>query len=166
MKNFSFKHQGKELWYSRSLACNLITVKVKERWFHKEIYVLANRRGPGCEFNKGFWNVPGGFIDFDEDSIECAIRETKEECGIDIPREKIKFIDLDTRPRGKRQTMVATHAAVVSYKDFPDEIVQTDKSSDCEADLVKWIDIRDLYKYSWVPGQEQMIKRVLKQLGF
>lgn len=158
MKNFSFNHQGKELWYSRSLACNLIVFRIKG-WFLKSVSVLANRRGSGCEFNKGLWNVPGGFIDFDEDAIECAIRETKEECGIDIPREKVQFDGLDTNPRGKRQTMVASHVAMVHEKDFPDTDLKTTGGEEDEVAEIKWIDIRDLDKYDWVPRQKEMIRR-------
>ena len=79
MNNFEFEYEGKTYWYSRSLAVNCVLFyhdPLNERW-----YVLANKRGQGCEFNKGLWNVPGGFIDFNESAAECACRECKEETG-------------------------------------------------------------------------------------
>jgi len=32
----------------------------------------------------GFWSTPGGHLEFGENPFECAIRETKEETGVNI----------------------------------------------------------------------------------
>ena len=44
--------------------------------------VLLGKRGgsPG----KGTWSLPSGYVDFEEDFLTTAIRETKEETGLDI----------------------------------------------------------------------------------
>jgi ADP-ribose pyrophosphatase YjhB (NUDIX family) len=44
--------------------------------------VLLGKRGgnPG----KGTWSLPSGYIDYEEDFLTTAIRETKEETGLDI----------------------------------------------------------------------------------
>jgi len=44
--------------------------------------VLLGKRGesPG----KGAWSLPSGYIDYDEDLLTTAIRETKEETGLDV----------------------------------------------------------------------------------
>jgi 8-oxo-dGTP diphosphatase len=44
--------------------------------------VLLGRRGgsPG----KGTWSLPSGYIDYEEDFLTTAIRETKEETGLDV----------------------------------------------------------------------------------
>jgi 8-oxo-dGTP diphosphatase len=44
--------------------------------------VLLGRRGgsPG----KGTWSFPSGYIDYEEDFLSTAIRETKEETGLDV----------------------------------------------------------------------------------
>jgi ADP-ribose pyrophosphatase YjhB (NUDIX family) len=44
--------------------------------------VLLGKRGgdPG----KGTWSLPSGYIDYQEDFLTAAIRETKEETGLDI----------------------------------------------------------------------------------
>ena len=64
MTHFEFEHDGKKLWYSRSLACSVIILRYSDDC--KNIEVLAAKRGAGVEYNRGKWNVPGGFIDFDE----------------------------------------------------------------------------------------------------
>lgn len=36
------------------------------------------------EPRKGFWSIPAGFLEFDEDITECAVREMKEETNLDV----------------------------------------------------------------------------------
>lgn len=80
MKNFPFEYGGQTYWYSRSVACSLylfIYVKNTKQW-----YILVSQRGPGCPSNINKWNVPGGYLDFDETPGEAARRECFEETGI------------------------------------------------------------------------------------
>lgn len=44
--------------------------------------VLLVRRA--VEPRAGFWSLPSGFVEYDESVVETAIRETKEETGIDV----------------------------------------------------------------------------------
>jgi 8-oxo-dGTP diphosphatase len=48
----------------------------------KEGTVLLGRRRGG--FGAGTWGLPQGYIEFDEDFITAAIREVKEETGLDV----------------------------------------------------------------------------------
>ena len=49
------------------------------------IYVLFQQRSQFVDNNKGLWDVSaGGHINLGETNIETAIRETKEEIGVDI----------------------------------------------------------------------------------
>ena len=154
MKNFEFEHDGQKLWYSRSLACNLI-VFVKHK--NGQFSVLANKRGQGCEFNKGRWNVPGGFIDFDEDAVQCAIRECREECGVEIKRERVRFFSLMTKPNGGRQTMVAIHYAVFDEDETKEWDFMPLTCEPGEVDEVRMIPLEDLNEYKWCYNQTSMI---------
>ena len=154
MKNFEFEHNGEKLWYSRSLACNLLVFIKKS----DGVYILANKRGQGCEFNKGLWNVPGGFIDFDEDSKDCAIRETWEETNIRVPRDKVNFLKLDTYPHGKRQTMIAVHYAIFNEDEIEDWKFSTEHCEQNEVEQIELIHLDDLSYVSWTNNQLQLIR--------
>jgi ADP-ribose pyrophosphatase YjhB (NUDIX family) len=55
------------------VACSIVEVKNK--------IVLLKR---GIEPEKGKWVIPGGYVDRGEEVVAAALREAKEECGIDI----------------------------------------------------------------------------------
>jgi ADP-ribose pyrophosphatase YjhB (NUDIX family) len=48
----------------------------------KDGYVLLGKRRGG--FGEGKWGLPQGYIEFDEDFLTAAIREVKEETGLDV----------------------------------------------------------------------------------
>jgi 8-oxo-dGTP diphosphatase len=48
----------------------------------KEGTVLLGKRGGG--FGEGTWGLPQGYIEYDEDFLTAAIREVKEETGLDV----------------------------------------------------------------------------------
>ena len=164
MKNFEFEHEGKKLWYSRSLACSVIILRYSDDC--KNIEVLVTKRGVGVEYNRGKWNVPGGFIDFDENAKECAIRETWEETGVKLPPERVYFEYLDTDPHGARQTMAAIHYAIFAINETKDWKFSTAHSEPDEVEEIKWININDLDKYEWMNGQISNIKRVIEYFSY
>jgi 8-oxo-dGTP diphosphatase len=60
--------------------------------------VLLGRRGesPG----KGTWSLPSGYIDYEEDFLTAAIRETKEETGLEVEiRSVINLVSSFVSPR-------------------------------------------------------------------
>jgi ADP-ribose pyrophosphatase YjhB (NUDIX family) len=160
MNNFEFEHEGKKLWYSRSLACNIM---VYRRTTEDEWEVLACKRGQGCEFNKGLWNIPGGFIDFNEDSVECALRELKEETGVVIKNKcDVFFNKLDTKPHGKRQTMVASHYACFIEEDTYDWEFSTENGEPGETEEIAWIPLKHINQFKWTHGQKELIENTFE----
>src|SRR4051794_23535581 len=49
------------------------------------VYVLLVRRTPEARFMGGVWVFPGGAVDAGEDEGEAAVRELREEAGVDVP---------------------------------------------------------------------------------
>ena len=83
MKNFEIEHEGKKYWVSRSMAAVVYVFA----FIGKDVYVLANKRGPGLPTNVGKWNCPSGSLDFNETLEECGIREVVAETGYKITTE-------------------------------------------------------------------------------
>lgn len=49
--------------------------------------VLLGRRG--SEPGRGTWSLPSGYIDWEEDYISAAVRETREETGLEVEVEEL-----------------------------------------------------------------------------
>jgi NAD+ diphosphatase len=79
----SKKHKGLYLcgvcnfdfYINPKTTCSLIIINKK-----KEILLGVRKRLP----KKGFWELPGGFIDLDESAEEAAKREAKEELNLKV----------------------------------------------------------------------------------
>lgn len=78
---------------------------------------------------KGCWAFPGGFIEMDETTEQCAIRELKEETGLDVS--DIKQIGcyskVDRDPRGRTITV-----AYLAIFDEPVEVTGLDDAAKAE----------------------------------
>jgi len=68
---------------------------------------------------RGFWAIPGGFVEMDEDVPDAASRELREETGLDIPAAELVEIGVFGRPgrdpRGR--TISVVYASEVSHED-------------------------------------------------
>ena len=71
MNNFPITQDGKTYWISRSMAVScFVFAPINGEW-----HVLANQRGTGTPDYQGYWNVPCGYLDFDETTKHGALRE-------------------------------------------------------------------------------------------
>lgn len=142
MKNFSITTEnGNTYWISRSCAAECAVFK----WFDGCWHVLANKRGPGCPNNVGLWNIPSGYLDYNESLEDCAIRETFEETGIhiDVPY----LYTVDSRPEhDMRQNVVTVFWTVYNGND----ILTSSNSEPNEVEDIRWIPINELNNYEWI----------------
>jgi 8-oxo-dGTP pyrophosphatase MutT (NUDIX family) len=71
---------GRTVWLSRSVA---VVVHV---WMKVDgvFYLLTGKRGPGCPDEVGRWNLPCGYLDWDEDLQQACQREVWEETGVKL----------------------------------------------------------------------------------
>lgn len=126
------------------------------------IKVLLVKRGN--EPFKGKWALPGGFLNEDETAEECALRELKEETGLDLKPNQIyqvhTFTSLDRDPRGRTISICfsafvdyekvaggddAAEAQWVSFADLPD--LAFDHEAMCETSLNFMRTIMMAYRY-------------------
>lgn len=144
-------------YISRSCAVETIVLTRKNNTWH----VLANKRGPGCFNNVGLWNVPSGYVDYNETCEQTGVRETFEETGVHISSEELNFYCIDSVPEG-RQNIVIVYYTVIDPE-------RTDTSRNyCEKDEVDeilWIPEENLDKVRWISYDHiQRVKNVIKML--
>jgi len=153
MKNRPVQIDGKEEWISRSIAA--VTYVFTD--INGDTYVLANKRGKGMPNNVGKWNAPSGFLDYDEDLEDCAVREVFEETGVKIKKEDVKMFQLDSDPKRTNQVVLARFFA--NYDGDPD-VLTTENAEPDEVEEVKWVKINDIKNYEWTSEahHEAMVK--------
>ncbi len=100
----------------------------------QDLNVLLVERGK--DPYKGRWAFPGGFLNMDETSGQCAIRELKEETGIEgVHLEQLgAFSDVDRDPRGRVISVV--YLALVRLSDH-------DPVAGDDAAKAQWFRVRD-----------------------
>ena len=105
----------------------------------KEPKVLLIQRGN--EPFKGCWAFPGGFMNMDESTEQCVIRELEEETGLKVT--KIKQIGayskVDRDPRGR--TVTVAYLAIIDK-------IEAVKGLD-DAAKAQWFPISDLPKLAF-----------------
>lgn len=100
----------------------------------KEPRVLLIQRGN--DPYKGHWAFPGGFLDMDETTEQCAIRELKEETGLEVS-EVVQigaYSKVDRDPRGRN-----IGVAYLAIIDAPEHVEGQDDAANAQ-----WISIASL----------------------
>ena len=90
----------------------------------------------GADPFKGAWAFPGGFMNMDETTEQCAIRELEEETGLKVTKvQQIgAYSKVDRDPRGR--TITVAYLAIV---DSTNAVIGQDDASKAE-----WFPITDL----------------------
>ena len=70
---------------------------------HREVLLIQRKNDP----YKGKWALPGGFIEMDETLLEAAVRELREETGLNIPVME-QFRTFDAIGRDPRHRTIST----------------------------------------------------------
>lgn len=90
----------------------------------------------GADPYKGAWAFPGGFMNMDETTEQCAIRELEEETGLKVTKvQQIgAYSKVDRDPRGR--TITVAYLAIIST---PEAVKGQDDAAKAE-----WFPITDL----------------------
>ena len=102
----------------------------------------------GNEPFKGYWAFPGGFMNMDETTEQCAVRELEEETGLKITEIKQigAYSKVDRDPRGR--TITVAYLAIIDK-------VENVKGLD-DAAKAQWFPISDLPKLAF--DHEEIMK--------
>ena len=159
-----FDKYGKFIgWFSRSMA-TAIFVFCRDK--NGNLFVLASERGKGAADFQGYWNCPCGYLDFNETTKQCAIRELEEETGIGVSEEIVKFINYEDDP------VTANHQNVtfrfgVNVTDHTIEQLSnfSHKGNEKnEVGQIAWIPVKDIDKYQWAFNHKARIVEIGHEL--
>ena len=107
-----------------SVTCDCIVITRE-----KSPQVLLIQRG--AEPYKGCWALPGGFMDMDETAEQCAVRELKEETGLDVDINDViqvgAYTTVDRDPRGR-----TVGIAYLTRIDHPVEVTGLDDAANAQ----------------------------------
>ena len=80
----------------------------------------------GADPYKGYWAFPGGFMNMDETTEQCAIRELEEETGLKVStvRQIGAYSKVDRDPRGR--TITVAYLAII---DKPAQVTGQDDAA-------------------------------------
>lgn len=161
MKNFPVTYDGKTYWISRAVAvAGFIYMSVGEEM---ETYILANKRGENTPNFQGYWNVPCGYLDFDETTQEACAREIYEETGLSIDPEDLKFdVFSEDLANSQNITIKYYHKIHVAYRSQAPKL-NSAHSEEKEVDGLLWIPLKQLDNYRWAFNHQANIKRIYKK---
>ena len=125
---------GEELWISRSVVVICVVARITD---DNKIEILAEKRGPLVSAT-GRWCFPCAYLDYDEDLADAVIREVQEETGYTLERKDVNFIDINSKPEGKKQNVGIRHIAFIDNdkKQISDFELDTNEVTE-----LKWIEI-------------------------
>jgi len=158
---------GRIVWLSRSSA---VTTTVACRVDGK-VYILLGKRGEGCPDEVGKWNLPCGYLDWDETLPEAAVREVFEETGVNlmaIPEASILLkhmqqpwrVNSGYRPGSKQN--VSHHFYVV----FEAEALPLTSTEYCEPDEIaelQWREISQLGELDYAFRHGEIMQEFLSR---
>lgn len=157
---------GREAWLSRSVVVAVTAVVL----CGAEPYVLINRRGPGLPNYVGYWNLPCGYLDYDETTSEAAVREVWEECGVDVrPLWQSAIVEymnsvwgLDSTPKGAKQNVSLHYGLLTEVDTLPQ--VCTLNAEQNEVSEVCWWPLRKVDELEYAFGHDQKINLFLQRI--
>lgn len=163
MQNFPFEHDGKTLWYSRAVAvtgfifCN----------FDGVIKVLINKRGKGTPDFQGMWNVPCGYLDFNESAEEAVCREVGEETGVLITPEALELWTVNSSPKENRQNVTLRYIGAVesNIAELTTGKLKNGGEQD-EVDEIAWISEEEIDNYEWAFNHKVLVKEAFNLVGW
>lgn len=145
-------------WFSRSVAV-ATAVLLKDtksgQWF-----ILAGQRGAGTPDYQGYWNLPCGYLDYNEDTKEAAIREVYEETGIKLNPTQVKSFGSSSSPYENRQNVIFFYIAILN-EDKSTLNFSFDNMEENEVSGLQWLPLDKCGTLQWAFDHDELIEKVL-----
>lgn len=129
----------------------------------KTLWILANKRGPGCPNEVDKWNMPCGYMDAGSAEENCS-KEVYEETGLKISPDEFSLIGISDT--GKERNVTLRYIAVLHGEKPELPSVESLKGlggEENEVSEIKWIDINFLDKYKWAFNHDKVIEKTLME---
>ncbi len=138
---------GETYWVHRSVAVCVIAV-------HNNKFLL-NKRGKNAPDFQGCWNLPCGYLDFDETTKEAAARELFEECGVKVNPDNFQFLYVDDKPTSNKQNVVFHYVVRLDG-----EMETTaDNADDGEVEEIGYFTRKEIENMSMAFNHKEIIQR-------
>jgi len=160
---------GRTIWLSRAVAVVGTICLIKD----KIPYFLLSKRGKGAADYQGLWNLPCGYLDYNETSGEAFMREVWEECGVNIKKildsDNIVVADfsespwsVNTKITENRQNVCLHHGVVYFVDELPIPVVMNEVEED-EVEAVEWVSIYDINNFEYAFGHRERIQMFIEK---
>jgi len=157
---------GREIWVSRSVAVVVCIVLECEG----QPYILVNQRGTGVPDCQGYWNLPCGYLDYDETTTEAAVREVWEECGVNalalLALADHEFFstpwDISSVPTDNRQNVTIHHGLHAQVAALP-AVSNANNEPDETADI-RWLPLAQADTLEFAFNHRERIAKYLHHL--
>lgn len=158
---------GREIWVSRSVTVAVCILLVCEG----RPYILVNQRGPGAPDCRGMWNLPCGYLDYDETTTEAAVREVWEECGVNalelLPHADCEFFsqpwDISSVPHDNRQNVTIHHGLHARVSALPE--VSNAHNEPGETSDIRWLPLAEADSLEFAFRHRERITLYLQHLA-
>ncbi len=126
--------------------------------FNSENKILIQKRSPKKKLSPNVWAMTGGSVIKGETSLETIERETREELGISLKMEDIKFIQ-----RFKEGNVFINTYVIRQDIDLKEIVMQEDEV--CEVKWASFMEIDDIVKKGqFIEGRWKYVRQYMKEL--
>lgn len=117
-----------------------------------ERYLLIKR---AAEPDAGFWSIPGGLVEVGEKAEDAAVREAKEETGLDV--EVVELLGVVDKIVRDDDSLIKFHFVIVDYLVMPKGGSLRAASDALEA---RWVKAEEISSYELSPTLVPLLRRL------
>lgn len=118
----------------------------------RDRYLLIKR---AAEPDAGLWTVPGGLVEVGERAAEAAVREAKEETGLDV--EILEVIDVVDKIVMDENSRIMYHFVIIDYLATP---IGGSLKAASDALDAQWLEAEEFPRYALSPTLIELLKRM------
>lgn len=108
------------------------------------------------EKNRNFWGFPKGHMEEGENEVETALREVKEEVGLDVEIDVTKRYSLNYIIRDEIDKTTILYIAIPKNENL--------KKQESEIEDIKWCDFNEALNTLTFKNLKELFKKVIKDI--